>query len=102
MRPSRALNIRHRYVAAGHSDVSALAPAGPLVVLLDFRVHLKRTWDGTYLSTPDRLNVYPRAPRSDPNVHRSLVDPTIRGVRFGKPHRQVKQHPQPRTEATSS
>jgi hypothetical protein len=53
-------------------------------------------------STPDRLNVYPRAPRDDPNPHRPLVDPTIRGVRFEEPRRQLKQHPRPRTEATSS
>jgi hypothetical protein len=70
---------------------------------LDFRNGtLKMTWDGWYVSTPDRLNVYPRAPRDDPDAHRPLVDPTIRGVRFGKPRRQVKQHPQPQTEATSS
>jgi hypothetical protein len=55
-----------------------------------------------YVSTPDRLNVYPLAPRDDPSAHRPLVDPTIRGVRFEEPRRQVKQHPQPRTEATSS
>ena len=55
-----------------------------------------------YVSTPDRLNAYPRAPRDDPNAHRPFVDPTIRGVRFEEPRRQVKQHPPPRTEATSS
>ena len=55
-----------------------------------------------YVSTPDRLNVYPRAPRDDPSAYRPPVDPTIRGVHLEEPRRQLKQHPRPRTEATSS
>jgi hypothetical protein len=55
----------------------------------------------TSISTPDRLNVYPRTLRDDPSAHRLLVDLTIRGVRFEEPRRQIKQHPLPRTEATS-